>query len=68
MDANDLSSLPSGIFDELTALEKLGLGHNDLSSLPSGIFDKLTALTHPLVGYTTILVHCYQIYLTNSLR
>ena len=41
---NDLGSLPSGIFDELTALTRLYLDNNDLGSLPSGIFEGLTAL------------------------
>ncbi len=39
-----LGSLPSDIFDELTALTELSLLDNGLSSLPSGILDNNTAL------------------------
>ena len=39
-----LSSLPAGIFDELTALTLLYLSSNALSSVPAGVFDQLTAL------------------------
>ncbi len=43
---SSLSSLPTGIFDELTALQTLNLNSGrSLSSLPAGIFDALTALT-----------------------
>jgi hypothetical protein len=51
---NDFSSLPSGIFDELTALTHLYLGHNDFSSLPSGIFDELTALKELGLGHNDL--------------
>ena len=41
----NLTALPSGIFDELTALTHLITRSNSLTALPSGIFDELTALT-----------------------
>ena len=42
---NELTSpLPAGLFDGLTALEKLFLDNNELSSLPAGLFDDPTAL------------------------
>ena len=40
-----LSSLPPGIFDELTALTHLFLYNTALTELPPGIFNSLTALT-----------------------
>ena len=39
-----LTTLPAGIFDQLTALADLNLSDNQLSTLPAGIFDQLTAL------------------------
>ncbi|MYE87715.1 leucine-rich repeat protein, partial [Candidatus Poribacteria bacterium] len=42
---NQLSSLPAGIFDQLTSLTSLNLWYNRLNSLPSGVFDQLTNLT-----------------------
>ena len=39
-----ITSLKSGDFDGLTALDWLDLGGNQLGSLPAGIFDGLTAL------------------------
>ncbi|MDE0019028.1 MAG: cadherin domain-containing protein, partial [Candidatus Poribacteria bacterium] len=42
LDGNQLSTLPSGIFDNLTQLIWLGLINNQLSTLPAGIFDNLT--------------------------
>ena len=36
--------LVAGIFDKLTSLNTLNLGHNGLSTLPAGIFDELTVL------------------------
>ena len=44
LDDNDLTSLPPGIFDKLTALVFLDLSGNALTSLPPGIFDRLTVL------------------------
>ena len=41
----DLTVLPAGVFDELTALTTLNLRNNSLTALPAGVFDKLTALT-----------------------
>ena len=45
-----MSTLPDGIFDELTSLTELNLGGNDLSTLPAGIFDELTSLTSLHLG------------------
>ncbi|MXZ05044.1 MAG: T9SS type A sorting domain-containing protein, partial [Rhodothermaceae bacterium] len=42
---NDFSTLPAGIFDELTSLDWLDLKGNDFSTLPAGIFDELASLT-----------------------
>ena len=39
---NSLTTLPAGVFDELTALT--GLRLDSLTTLPAGVFDKLTAL------------------------
>ena len=41
-----LTSLPHGIFDELTSLKKLDLSRNSLTSLPDGIFDRLGSLEY----------------------
>jgi len=41
---NQLSSLPAGLFDQLTNLQYLVLDYNKISSLPAGLFDKLTGL------------------------
>nr|AIO08214.1 variable lymphocyte receptor C [Petromyzon marinus] len=40
-----LQSLPVGVFDRLTSLEKLYLNYNQLKSLPPRVFDSLTKLT-----------------------
>lgn len=45
LSGNPLSTLPSGIFDELKQLEQLYIGWMSLPSLPSGIFDELENLT-----------------------
>ena len=50
MQDNDLTTLPAGIFNELTSLTRLDLGVNDLSTLPVGIFDGLTSLTELDLG------------------
>ncbi|MCG9129491.1 cadherin domain-containing protein [Candidatus Poribacteria bacterium] len=42
---NQLTSIPSGLFDDLTALEILYLSGHSFSSLPTGLFDKNTTLT-----------------------
>ena len=42
---NQLTTLPEGLFDDLTALTTLYLNGNQLSSLPDGLFDGLSALT-----------------------
>ena len=47
---NQLSSLPAGIFDNLTNLQVLWLSGNPFSSLPAGIFDNLTNLTTLLLN------------------
>eukprot|EP00752_Nemacystus_decipiens_P006649 g5977.t1 len=41
---NELETLPSGVFDSLTALRSLRLSANGLTSLPSGLFHSLTEL------------------------
>ena len=41
---NDLSTLPAGVFDELTKLEELYLRNNGLTSLRADAFDALTSL------------------------
>ena len=46
LDNNDLTSLPSGIFSNLTSLTHLYLQSNDLSSLSSSVFDGLSSLKH----------------------
>ena len=43
---NDLTSLPAGVFDALTALRELKLYYNYLTSLETGVFDALTALRY----------------------
>ena len=40
----DLTSLPSGIFDDLVSLTSIRLDDCQLSSLPSGLFDNTTSL------------------------
>eukprot|EP00903_Cladosiphon_okamuranus_P018942 g17420.t1 len=47
---NDITFLPSGIFDSLTELEILLLIRIGLASLPSGIFDELTKLQYLYLG------------------
>ena len=71
LDDNELTSLPSGVFDSLAALEYLWLEENELTCLPSGVFDSLTALEElGLKGnklsllssaYTHTQVHTYQL-------
>nr|AIO08198.1 variable lymphocyte receptor C [Petromyzon marinus] len=41
-----LQTLPVGVFDRLTQLDKLYLGQNQLKSLPERVFDRLTKLTY----------------------
>ena len=43
MFSNDLTTLPDGVFDSLSALD-VGFGFNDLTTLPDGVFDSLAAL------------------------
>jgi carboxypeptidase N regulatory subunit len=43
---NQISELPTGIFDSLTGLNYLYLYDNQISELPDGIFDSLTALNY----------------------
>ena len=47
LNSNDLteSTVPSGIFDDLTNLETLDLSANDFTTLPAGLFTSLSALT-----------------------
>ena len=47
LEDNALTSLPEGVFDELTALTVLGLGENLLteSGIPADVFGELGALT-----------------------
>eukprot|EP00752_Nemacystus_decipiens_P001644 g1599.t1 len=42
---NELTALPSDIFDDFTGLFRLYLNDNELAALPSGVFDALTGLT-----------------------
>jgi Leucine-rich repeat (LRR) protein len=42
---NRISSLPSGIFDELASLRFLELNNNMITSLPENVFDQLSQLT-----------------------
>ena len=44
-DADDITTLLPGDFDNLTSLTTLNLGRNLLETLPAGIFDDLTSLT-----------------------
>ena len=55
---NDLTSLPTGVFDALTALEYLYLSRNALTSLPAGVFDALTALTYVGEGESARVGSC----------
>ena len=43
---NQLTSVPSGLFDDLTSLEKLYLSGHSFTSLPTGLFDNNTSHTH----------------------
>ncbi|MGR3985205.1 MAG: fibronectin type III domain-containing protein, partial [Gammaproteobacteria bacterium] len=45
-----LTSLPAGVFDDLTSLKSLHLRNNHLASLSAGVFDKLTLLTNLGLG------------------
>ena len=49
-----MSTLPDGIFDELTSLTSLNLWANDLSTLPDGLFDELTSLTTLSLSYNDL--------------
>ena len=42
--ANTFTSLPDGVFDQLTSLTRLNLDQNKITSLPDGVFDQLTSL------------------------
>ena len=44
LNSNNLTSLPQGIFSDLTSLELLDLASNHLTTLPQGIFSGLTSL------------------------
>ena len=46
MNVNNLTALPAGVFDELTALDVLSLGDNSLAELPDDVFEPLTSLTY----------------------
>ena len=46
-----MTSLPAGIFDDLTSLRRLYLKDNRLTALPAGIFDKLSALEEVILTY-----------------
>ena len=46
LDNNDLTALPSGVFEGLDdTLTALRLHDNDLQTIPAGVFDRLTGLT-----------------------
>ena len=75
---NQLSSLPEGIFDNLSNLKLLRLDNNQLSSLPEGIFDGLSKLEglnligNPLTCLPRLPESLAELYLvdrdTNSLH
>ena len=44
MNSLNLTTLPTGVFDNLAALERLDLSFNDFTTLPAGVFDSLAAL------------------------
>ena len=46
MQWNRLTTLPAGVFDDLTSLQWLYLQENRLTTLPAGVFDRLTSLYH----------------------
>ena len=46
LSSNQISELPTGIFDSLSGLQQLYLSENKISVLPTGIFDSLTGLTY----------------------
>ncbi|CAM9630872.1 unnamed protein product [Ectocarpus sp. 12 AP-2014] len=48
--SNDLTTLPEGIFGDLTTLQTLSLHSNDLTTLPEGIFENTTALQSLLLS------------------
>eukprot|EP00903_Cladosiphon_okamuranus_P006480 g6339.t1 len=50
LDLNELTTLPSGIFDSLTELDYLNVSNNKLTSLSPGVFDSLSKLTFLTVG------------------
>ena len=64
---NDLTSLPSGIFDCLGALEILSMDYNDLMSLPSGIFDQNTEMVLLDSSFNSISA-LPQDFLTNNTK
>ena len=47
---NNLSSLPAGVFSDLTALRTINLGVNKLTSLPPGVFSGLSSLGRLWLG------------------
>ena len=54
MDTNNLTTLPAGVFDQLTSLQDLTLWNNNLTSLPSGVFDRLTKLRQLDLGQNSL--------------
>ena len=44
LSGNQLTTLPTGVFDGLTRLGQLDLGHNQLTALPEGVFNGLTSV------------------------
>ena len=52
--SNHISSLKTGDFDGLTALETLNLRNNQLRGLPAGVFSNLTALEYLDLSYNKL--------------